>query len=161
MLNPYKPGEALRVVIDTNVLLSLWVFTDSSLAPLRHEIDTGHWVVLTNSPCLDEFRRVLGYPEFKLDDVRQANIFRDYEHTALHWTQVPESCIPLPACKDKDDQKFLELARDSRAHCLITRDKALLKLTRRKPLADHFRILHPEELLANLTDMPTPAIQNL
>ena len=39
---------------------------------------------------------------------------------------------PLPKCRDPDDQKFLELARDCGADYLVTKDKALLVLARRK-----------------------------
>ena len=37
----------------------------------------------------------------------------------------------LPACRDPDDQKFLELALAARAQCLLTKDHALLELARR------------------------------
>jgi predicted nucleic acid-binding protein len=43
-----------------------------------------------------------------------------------------ESGVRLPVCTDKDDQKFLELARDANATILITKDKALLKLARKR-----------------------------
>jgi hypothetical protein len=39
-------------------------------------------------------------------------------------------------CTDPDDQKFIDLAVAARAHTLVTRDKALLKLAR-KALARH------------------------
>jgi predicted nucleic acid-binding protein len=45
----------------------------------------------------------------------------------------PVSGVRLPVCSDKADQKFLELARDAGAEVLITKDKALLKLARRRP----------------------------
>jgi hypothetical protein len=35
--------------------------------------------------------------------------------------------VRLPVCSDRDDQKFLELARDAGAAILVTKDKALLK----------------------------------
>ena len=47
----------------------------------------------------------------------------------------------LPACRDPDDQKFLEAALAARAEFLLTKDRALLELARR-PLP--FRILAPE-----------------
>jgi predicted nucleic acid-binding protein len=47
-------------------------------------------------------------------------------------------------CSDRDDQKFLEVARDARAAVLITKDKALLKLARKTAQAGLFRILLPE-----------------
>jgi predicted nucleic acid-binding protein len=52
--------------------------------------------------------------------------------------------VRLPVCTDKDDQKFLELARDANADVLITKDKALLKLARRLAKAGMFKVMVPE-----------------
>ncbi len=57
---------------------------------------------------------------------------------------------PLPVCSDRDDQKFLELARDAQAAVLVTKDKALLKLARRTAKAGMFRILTPQAWLMEL-----------
>jgi predicted nucleic acid-binding protein len=55
--------------------------------------------------------------------------------------------VRLPVCTDKDDQKFLEVARDGAADILITKDKALLKLARKTANAGMFRIMVPEAWL--------------
>jgi predicted nucleic acid-binding protein len=47
------------------------------------------------------------------------------------------------ACLDRDDQKFLEVARDSGARALLSRDKLVLKLGRRPVIASRFAILTP------------------
>jgi len=52
--------------------------------------------------------------------------------------------VRLPVCTDKDDQKFLEVARDAGAAILITKDKALLKLARKTAQAGLFKIMLPE-----------------
>jgi len=53
-------------------------------------------------------------------------------------------------CTDADDQKFIDLAIAARAHTLVTRDKALLKLAR-KALARHgLRVCRPEVWSAEL-----------
>ncbi len=49
----------------------------------------------------------------------------------------------LPRCRDPDDQKFLEVARDARAHLLVSKDKALLELVRGRRKSLPFRILTP------------------
>ncbi|TAH45061.1 MAG: PIN domain-containing protein [Betaproteobacteria bacterium] len=54
----------------------------------------------------------------------------------------------LPACRDRDDQKFLEIAAQAPATHLLTRDKALLKLARHRLLRGRFAILTPERFLA-------------
>lgn len=138
-----------RVVFDTNVILSLWAFTDSRFAPLRAEVDAGRWLALTRPDCLDELRRVLGYPQFKFDGARQDAAYAAYERAALCWQGEPLAAA-LPRCKDRDDQKFLELARDGGAHWLVTADKLLLRCARRERLQDMFQIVRPEVLLAAL-----------
>ena len=67
--------EAVRVVLDTNVLLSLFVFADSRYAPLRARLEGGGLIALTDARCLGEFRRVLAYPMFSLDDDAQGAAF--------------------------------------------------------------------------------------
>jgi predicted nucleic acid-binding protein len=52
--------------------------------------------------------------------------------------------LRLPVCTDRDDQKFLEIARDAGAAILISKDKALLKLARRTARENLFRIMAPE-----------------
>lgn len=137
---------AARVVIDTNVLLSLFVFADSRFAPLRGRLESGEWRPLTSAPCLSEFRRVLDYPMFSLDAAAQSAAFEAYAALA-ETVEAARDPSPLPRCKDPDDQKFLELARDGGAALLVTSDKALLKLARRQKLAHLFSIVTPEAAL--------------
>ena len=140
--------KARRVVLDTNVLVSLYVFADSRFAPLRTRIENSEWQAVTNDACFGEFRRVLGYPMFALTEVQQADALAAYAASALrHDGAPPTPAIALPRCKDRDDQKFLELARDSSACWLVTADKALLRLARRDRLRGLFRILTPEAAL--------------
>lgn len=54
----------------------------------------------------------------------------------------PEGEAPkLPRCKDRDDQKFLELAARCNANLLVSKDKALLCLRGRTTLG--FQIVKP------------------
>ena len=123
-----------RVVLDTNVLVSLYVFADSRFAPLRARIERGEWQAITSEPCFGEFRRVLGYPLFALTDAQQQGALAAYAASALqHRDAAPATAAALPRCKDRDDQKFL---------------KALLRLARRDRLRGLFRILTPEAALA-------------
>ena len=149
--------DAVRVVLDTNVLLSLFVFADSRFTPLRGEIEAGRWQALTSAPCLAEFRRVLGYPLFALADEQQAAAYTAYLDLVSIIDAPPRSAVTLPKCQDKDDQKFLELARDGLAHCLVTADKALLKLRRGQRLANLFHILTPDEALLKVGAGPSQA----
>lgn len=141
---------ALRVVFDTNVLLSLFVFADSRFAPLRSAVEAGRWRALTSPACLAEYRRVLAYDQFALTAERQDAAYAAYLNLAALVEAGPATDIALPKCQDKDDQKFLELARDAGAGWLVTADKALLRLRRGRRLEPLFRILTPDEALAQL-----------
>lgn len=149
MTIPFPDDRPLRVVFDTNVLLSMFVFADSRFAPLRAEVDAGRWLAYTRADCLEEFRRVLDYAMFKLEPERQLAAYAAYVAVALQpQAESPIEAAALPKCKDKDDQKFLELARDIGADWLVSSDKALLKLNRK--LIGRYRVLKPEQALKEL-----------
>jgi len=139
--------SAIRVVFDTNVLLSLFVFKDSRFAPLRGEVVCGRWIALTSAACLAEFRRVLNYPLFALDEAQQGCALAAYLALVQIVESEPRLDLMLPKCKDRDDQKFLELARDGRADWLVSADKLVLRLRRGRRLAGLFQILTPDEAL--------------
>lgn len=139
------------MVLDTNVLVSLYVFADSRFAPLRARIEGGGWQAITNEACFGEFRRVLGYSLFALSDERQQGALAAYSASVTHLAGTPPgAAAALPRCRDRDDQKFLELARDGAADWLLTADKALLRLARRDRLRSLFRILSPEMALTEM-----------
>ncbi|MDD5250915.1 MAG: PIN domain-containing protein, partial [Rhodocyclaceae bacterium] len=112
-------------------------------------LEAGRWQVITNAACLGEFERVLDYPQFALAPAGRRAALAAYGALA-RVVAAPAAAAPLPRCKDPDDQKFLELARDGAAAWLVTSDKALLVLARRQRLAHLFRILTPDAALALL-----------
>jgi hypothetical protein len=61
--------------------------------------------------------------------------------TASEWA---EARALLPACRDPDDQKFLEAALAAGAQFLITKDRELLELGKRRARVP-FRIVTPAE----------------
>lgn len=140
-------GPVRRVVLDTNVLVSLYVFADSRYAALRTQMEGGRWQAISNAACLGEFARVLSYPQFALTPERQQEALAAYRRVTTCIGGAPAQPALLPRCKDADDQKFLELARDGGAQWLVTADKALLVLARRQKLAHLFRILTPDAAL--------------
>ena len=151
--------EPRRVVLDTNVLVSLYVFADSRIAPLRWEIEAGRWLALSSEACLDEWRRVLAYPVFALSDSARAVAYTAYAQRARLIAPPDKIAYPLPRCKDRDDQKFLEVARDGQAEALITADKALLILARREKMAGRFRIMAPDVALDEVLTAPARATE--
>jgi putative PIN family toxin of toxin-antitoxin system len=133
-----------RIVIDTNVCLDLFVFHDPRWAALLSAIESGAVEAITRADCRDEYNIVLHYSHLPLDDSTRLQAAARFD--ALIKVVAPaESGVRLPVCTDKDDQKFLELARDAQAHTLITKDKALLKLAKRLAREGMFRVITPDQ----------------
>lgn len=122
-------GEALRVVLDTNVVLALWHYRHPRLLALRHWLDARGVQLFTRPDCLDELRRVLGFTCFGIDPARQEAVFADYRARCRVLDGAFDAGTSLlPRCKDPDDQRFVELAWQCEAHLVLTRDKLLLAL---------------------------------
>jgi predicted nucleic acid-binding protein len=101
----------VRRVLDTNIVLDLWVFDEPRAEALRLSVETGstHW--LATSAMREELTRVLAYPQ----------IAKRLTHRALpaeavlghfdRWAQLQPDAPKAPyACKDTDDQMFIDLA---------------------------------------------------
>jgi putative PIN family toxin of toxin-antitoxin system len=137
------PVPAERIVIDTNVCLDLLVFHDPRWASLLAALESGAVEAVTRADCRDEYRVVLHYAHLPLDADSRCVAAARFD--ALVTVVAPgASPVRLPVCSDRDDQKFLEIARDARAAVLITKDKALLKLARKTAQGGLFRIMLPE-----------------
>lgn len=139
------------MVIDTNVVLDLLHFDDATARPLRLALEAGRVRCAVAEATLGELRRVLAYPEFGLDEARQAELFARYQTLAV--AAAATAAVPgLPRCSDPDDQKFIELAAAVQAQALVSKDRAVLKLRRR--CAPLFRVMCPAEAVRWLDEMP-------
>ncbi len=132
-----------RIVLDTNVCLDLFVFHDPRWAALLAAIESGAVLAITREDCRAEYLVVLHYKHLPLDEASRAVSAARFD-ALISVVAPPASGVRLPVCTDKDDQKFLELARDANADTLITKDKALLKLARKTAKAGMFKIIVPE-----------------
>ncbi len=135
-----------RIVIDTNVCLDLFVFRDPRWALLHASLRSGSVEAVTRDDCRMEWSIVLRYPHLKIDDAARVLVAAEFD-ALIRCVPMPAAdadAVKLPICKDKDDQKFLELSRDIKADVLITKDKALLKLARKTRRDGLFAIMTPE-----------------
>ncbi len=140
------PAPRKPIVIDTNVCLDLFVFEDPRWAPLQAALASGAVRAVTRADCRDEYLFVLNYPHLPLDEATRPRAAARFD--ALVEVVAPDArAVRLPVCTDRDDQKFLEIARDAGADVLVTKDKALLKLARRAAREHLFRIMTPEAWL--------------
>jgi len=120
-------SQPLRVVLDTNLVLSALVFAQGRLGVLRHAWQEVRFVPLVSKTTAAELMRVLAYPKFKLSADEQQELLADY----LPWCEVvhiPNPPPDTPECRDADDQPFLLLAAAGQADTLVSGDLDLLNL---------------------------------
>ena len=113
----------LRVVFDTNVVLSAMLFRSGRLAWLREHWRSGGITPLVSNATVAEFRSILAYTKFGLQDLYQLEALAYYV-SACTMVDLFESCPAL--CRDAKDQVFLDLAQSGKADVLVTGDKDLL-----------------------------------
>lgn len=128
----------LRVVFDTNVVVSALLFASGRLAWLRPAWRQGRAVPLVSRVTAGELLRVLAYPKFRLTAEEQRTLLADF----LPFAEIvaePKGGR-LPACRDAADLPFLALAAGAGADALVTGDDDLLAVSGRFRIS----ILTPE-----------------
>ena len=131
MTSSEQPRTAQPWVIDTNIVLDLWLFEDPATAPLRTALQDGLISHLATASMRDELVRVLTYPHIvkrmaKSNIQAQDILSRFDEH---HLAAEPAAKAPC-TCKDPDDQKFIDLAV-AHAVPLLSKDAAILCMKKR------------------------------
>ncbi len=119
------------VVIDTNIVLDLFVFNDAAAVPLRDALEAREVEWLATDAMRIELARVLGYPKiaprlafYKLAD---ADVLGAFDRHARIVDAAPPAGI---RCTDADDQIYIDLAVAHRA-LLLSKDRAVL-VTRKR-----------------------------
>jgi uncharacterized protein len=143
-LGPPEPLNGLRVVLDTNVVLSALLFPAGRLVWLRRAWQTGAVRPIVNRDTVMELLAVLAYPKFRLSPSDRDELLADL----LPWceTVVLDPVPPVPDCRDPADRPFLELAIGGNAVSLVTGDRDLLALADISPVP----ILAPGDLRLRL-----------
>ena len=110
MLHPVN-GRGEHIVLDTNIVLDLWVFDDPASGPLRQKLENGTTRWLATVAMREELARVLDYPQ-----IARRRLARDLSadsvlaHFDRHAQLQPDAPKAPYTCKDSDDQKFIDLA---------------------------------------------------
>ncbi len=119
------------VVLDTNILLDLWVYDDPAVEPLREHLQAGGLRWIATPSMREELRRVLDYPHIAARLAarpQKAQVVLDAFDA--HAQLQPDAPRAPYVCKDVDDQKFVDLAAAHQA-VLLSKDKAVLTLRNR------------------------------
>ena len=121
----------VRVVLDTNIVLDLWLYQDPATPTLLAALENKSVQWLATHVMRDELERVLAYTHIAqrlaLGQLAAPDILAKFD---AHVQLVPISVKAQFVCKDADDQKFIDLAAE---HCtqLISKDKAVLTMRNR------------------------------
>ena len=122
---------ARLIVLDTNIVLDVFVFNDAAALPVRQALKAGELSWLATPPMRDELARVLAYPKivprltfYKLsaDDV-----LREFDHY-VHLAEI--ALKASVTCTDADDQKFIDLAVAHQT-ILLSKDRAVTSMAKR------------------------------
>ena len=105
------PRGGRHVVLDTNIVLDLWVFDDPAAAPLRECLQGGDTRWMATAAMREELARVLHYPHIaRRLGARALTAEAVLAHFDRHARLQPDAPKAPYTCKDADDQKFIDLA---------------------------------------------------
>ena len=129
--DPNSFANSFAVVLDTNIVLDVFVFNDEAAQPLRDELNGGtlHW--LATCAMRAELERVLAYPQiiprlafYKLE---AADVLARFDRHTRIVEPPPKAGV---TCSDPDDQIFIDLAVAHQAR-LISKDQHVLRMKKR------------------------------
>ncbi|MES1978158.1 MAG: putative toxin-antitoxin system toxin component, PIN family [Pseudomonadota bacterium] len=119
------------IVIDTNIVLDVFVFGDAAALPLKQALEWGKLDWLATPPMRDELERVLAYaqivPRLAFYKLKVEDVLAAFDKHA----RIVEVAAKAPVtCSDADDQGFIDLAVAHKA-MLLSKDKAVTSMTKR------------------------------
>jgi len=120
-------STAVRVVLDTNVVLSALVFRSGAAGLVRQAWQRGLVLPLASTATVQELVRVLAYPKFRLSKAEQDELLADYLPYAES-VRIPQPPPAVPDCRDALDLPFMHLAVAGKAQVLVSGDRDLLAI---------------------------------
>lgn len=118
-------STAVRVVLDTNEVLSALVFGGGLAGRMRLAWQSGAIQPLASTATVQELVRVLAYPKFHLSSQEQQELLADYlPH--VQTVRIPQPPPKVPECRDPLDLPFMHLAVTGKAQVLVSGDRDLL-----------------------------------
>jgi putative PIN family toxin of toxin-antitoxin system len=121
----------VKLVLDTNVVLDLFVFRDRAVRRLHAALAGKQVEWFATTPMRDELACVLAYAQI-IDRMDGAGVAAQQVLDAFdeHARIVDPAIASTVTCRDGDDQKFIDLAVAHRAR-LLSKDKQVLALRRK------------------------------
>ena len=138
-------SKAIKVVLDTNTVLSALLFNQSKLSQFRILWQSGKIIPFGSKATISELIRVLTYAKFKLSSTEQQSLLNDYLAYIQTINNIEKMTDPS-VCRDINDVMFLELAIAGKADYLTTGDKDLLAVQQKFS----FQIITPAAFINKL-----------
>lgn len=135
-----KKKKAIKVVLDTNVLLSAILF-GGRLSKIRELWRSGRIEPFVSKSTFHELKEVLDYPKFALNRAEIKMIL--VQEILPFFAVTEENEFVEGICKDASDDKFLSCAVSAKASFFVTGDRDLCGLVRYKSV----RIVSPNDFL--------------
>ena len=130
-MNVSLDASPVRVVLDTNIVLDLWLYQDPATPALLGALENKSVQWLATPVMRDELERVLAYAHIvqrlAFSQLRAQDILAHFD---AHAQLMPIAAKAMFVCKDGDDQKFIDLAAQHQTQ-LISKDKAVLTMRNR------------------------------
>jgi putative PIN family toxin of toxin-antitoxin system len=124
-------SESPVVVLDTNIVLDLWVFDHPPSQPLRALVEQRQVRWLATARMRTELERVLGYPHIaRRLQAGALSAQTVLSHFDTHAQLQPDAPKAPYSCKDPDDQCFIDLAVQHQAR-LWSKDAQVLCMKNR------------------------------
>lgn len=125
-------GPTLDLVIDTNVVLDWLAFRHPVGALLEEAMTSGQCRWLCTHAMRDELAHVVARESLERWAIDADTVLAVFDALGLDVGTPPPLCAAERLrCSDPDDQQFIDLAIARRAHALLTRDRAVLRLASR------------------------------
>ena len=119
-----KQPKKLKVVLDTNILVSAWLW-EGNESKIVELIENGLVIGYTSLQLIQEFENVMNYPKFRLSEEEIASAIGYYQ--IILRTIEPKIVVNI-ICDDPADNRVLDCALSAKVNAIITGDKHLLEL---------------------------------
>ncbi len=126
----------MRVVLDTNILISATQWTGSVAQRVLRQLHESQAELFVSTPILEEFNEVL-QRDFDYSD-EEAGFIIGRVLELVHVTQARSALRVVT--DDPDDDKIIDCAVDCNADVILTYDRHLLKIGQ----YENIRIIRPE-----------------
>lgn len=115
----------MRLILDTNILVSAFVFKSESANNVVRVAVKKHALLFSES-TFKELKSTLLKQKFA--EITELPTIKNFIYNLARIGEFIEPKIEITECRDPKDNKFLELAVAGNADCIVTGDKDLLVL---------------------------------